>query len=291
MAQRLTTDRRRAPASLPSDPMVARDEARSGRRRQRRAARRRWQLVAVAVLLAGAAVGGVVIGQRAWQRLAPGGSSGATVDAGAGAKTGGPGVAMATVGPAELGPVRGTGTFAYVTTSGPVHGAAGALKRFRVAVENGSGQDVAAFATAVERPFADPRGWTAGRQLRLQRVAGQGAADFTIFLATPATSETMCAAGGLHTDQYTSCRLPGKIIINLARWLSAVPDYGAPLADYQAYAINHEVGHELGRGHEACPGRGRPAPVMQQQTLGLKGCAANAWPYLDGQPYTGPKVP
>ena len=289
MAQRLTTDRRREPVSLPSDPTVARDAVGPARRRQRRATLRRWQLVAVAVVLLGAAVGGVVIGQRAWQRLTASDPARSGPSKAAGGD--GPGVAMATMGPAELGPVRGAGTFAYATTAGPVHGSAGALKRFRVAVENGSGQEVAAFAAAVDKPLADARGWTATGQVRLQRVAGQGTADFTIFLATPATSETMCAAGGLHTAQYTSCRLPGKIIINLARWLSAIPDYGAPLDVYQAYSINHEVGHELGYGHEGCPGRGQPAPVMQQQTLGLKGCAANAWPFVNGQQYTGPKVP
>jgi hypothetical protein len=122
-------------------------------------------------------------------------------------------------------------------------------------------------------------------------VSGQAAAEFTIFLATPATSEAMCATAGLHTSQYTSCRLPGKLVINLARWLGSVPDYGAGLAIYQAYAINHELGHELGNGHEACPGPGKPAPVMQQQTLGLKGCVANAWPYVNGQRYSGVPVP
>ncbi|GAB3857578.1 hypothetical protein GCM10029963_55880 [Micromonospora andamanensis] len=59
--------------------------------------------------------------------------------------------------------------------------------------------------------------------------------------------------GGLSTEGYTSCRLPGQVIINLARWLEAVPDYGAPLEVYRAYVINHEVGHEFGEGHEACP--------------------------------------
>jgi hypothetical protein len=172
-----------------------------------------------------------------------------------------------------------------------VLGRAGTLRRFHVAVEDGMGQDLAAFATDADKILGDQRSWIASRQFRLQRVPKSVSAEFTLFLATAGTSEKMCATGGLSTDKFTSCRLPGQVIINVARWLGAIPNYGAPLADYQAYAVNHEVGHQLGHGHEACPGPGQRAPVMQQQTYGLKGCRANAWPYLDGQRYTGPPIP
>ncbi|MFE0592332.1 DUF3152 domain-containing protein [Micromonospora echinospora] len=181
----------------------------------------------------------------------------------------------------------------FVTAAGgtPVAGTDGPVHRYRVDVEAGTGQDPADFADAVDATLADPRSWIASGELRVQRVAGSEPADFTVYLATAATSERMCAEGGLHTAGYTSCRLPGKVIINLDRWLTAVPDYAAPLGVYRAYVINHEVGHEFGELHEACPGPGRPAPVMQQQTYGLAGCVANAWPYVDGRRYAGDLVP
>lgn len=192
--------------------------------------------------------------------------------------------------PQPTHPATGRGTFRYAAGEGSVLGSAGAVRRFHVAVEDGVGQDVA-FAEAVDAILGDPRGWIATKQLRLQRVPKATSAGFTVFLATPGTSATMCAAGGLYTEGFSSCRLPGQVIINLARWLAAVPDYGAPLEVYQAYAINHEVGHQLGYGHEACPSAGQPAPVMQQQTYGLQGCTANGWPYLDGRRYRGPAIP
>lgn len=193
--------------------------------------------------------------------------------------------------PASDYPETGRGSFRYAADRGSVLGTAGTLRRFHIAVENGIDREPADFADAVDAILGDARGWTASKKLRLQRVAKASSAEFTIYLATPGTSEKMCAAGGLHTERFSSCRLPGKVIINVARWLEAVPDYGAPLEVYQAYAINHEVGHQLGHGHEACPGTGRPAPVMQQQTYGLRECTANGWPYLDGKPYRGPAVP
>jgi Protein of unknown function (DUF3152) len=186
-------------------------------------------------------------------------------------------------------PPAGTGSFRYAPGPGPVAGRSGPLLRFRVAVEVGTGQDQVAFADAVDAILADPRGWK-GEGLRFQRVPELAPAEFTIFLASPVTSELMCAGGGLRTERYSSCRLPGQVIINWARWMAAVPNYGASIAVYRAYAINHEVGHELGYGHEACPAPGQPAPVMQQQTYGLRGCTAYAWPYLNGMRYTGPPV-
>jgi hypothetical protein len=200
-------------------------------------------------------------------------------------------VASRAVAAAAKFPERGAGSFTEVTTGGPPLGTAGTLRRFRVAVEDGTGQDAATFAAEVDAILGDARSWVAAKRFRLQRVPKGAAAEFTIYLATPATSERMCAVGGLDTEGYTSCRLPGQVIINLARWLTAVPDYGAPVSTYRAYAINHEVGHQLGHGHEACPAPGAPAPVMQQQTLGLKSCLAYAWPYLAGRRYSGPAIP
>lgn len=189
-------------------------------------------------------------------------------------------------------PSSGPGLFAAAADGrSSIQGVDGPLRRYRVLVEQGTGQDVDAFAATVDDALGDRRSWIASGELRMQRVSEPAAADFTIYLATPATSERMCADGGLSTDGYTSCRLPGQVIVNLARWMEGVPDYGAPIETYRSYVINHEVGHELGEEHQACPGPGQPAPVMQQQTYGLDGCVANAWPYVGGDRYEGDLVP
>ncbi|MFC0031027.1 DUF3152 domain-containing protein [Micromonospora chaiyaphumensis] len=260
----------------PAHPGTA--PVRPGLRRMRRR-RRRTVLLAVALLVAGAAAAGVTrlagpdpSGRHPLAAADPSLANGA--GAGSGTEPGGY-------------PTAGPGSFAAADGRSPVRGDNGPLRRYRVEVEQDAGQDVDEFAATVDAVLGDPRSWIASGELRVQRVPEADAADFTIYLATPATSERMCAEGGLSTERYTSCRLPGRVVINLARWMEAVPDYGAPLEVYRTYVVNHEVGHEFGELHQACPGPGEPAPVMQQQTYGLDGCVANAWPYVDGVRYSG----
>jgi hypothetical protein len=58
--------------------------------------------------------------------------------------------------------------------------------------------------------------------------------------------------------------------VGLARWIAAlVLEWGS-----------QETGHWLGHGHASCPGRGRPAPVMVQQSKGTGGCRLNPRPAL-----------
>src|SRR5437667_4629862 len=102
-------------------------------------------------------------------------------------------------------PASGPGTWQYADREGPVLGTAGPVRRYRVAVESGVPYPVADFAAKVDTVLGDPRSWTAGGEFRLQRVPGNAHAEFTVFLATRGTSTTMCLAGGVHTDGYTSC--------------------------------------------------------------------------------------
>ncbi|WP_372339001.1 DUF3152 domain-containing protein [Actinoplanes sp. RD1] len=183
-------------------------------------------------------------------------------------------------------PATGSGKWAAASAqSGPAAGRSGTLLRYRVLVERDiDGLPVDTFASTVTATLSASRGWTAGGRWRLQRVGPGAPYDFTIYLATPRTRDQLC---GDTPDGYTSCRNGDKVVLNVARWVKGVPRFGAGLTTYRQYMVNHEVGHRLGQGHELCPKPGEPAPVMQQQTLGLHGCAANPWPYLGGERYAG----
>ena len=196
-------------------------------------------------------------------------------------------------------PTEGPGEFRFADGEGEVLGEAGPLWRFRVAVEEGIDEDPDEVAEFIEETLGHRQGWTAGGDLRLQRVPGDGGYDFTVFLATSGTAAQLCAAGGLEIigpglpEGGVSCQSGGQVVLNFSRWRLSVPEYvdaEVPLADYRRMLVNHEVGHQLGHGHEGCPGEGEPAPVMQQQTIALNGCEPNSWPYLDGERYAGPPV-
>lgn len=193
-------------------------------------------------------------------------------------------------------PTHGSGSFQYAARTGRILGAKGSLRRFRVGVEKGSGEDVDAFADQVEDTLGDPRSWIGGG-LRLQLVGAGQPYDFTVYLATRDTAGEMCLRGGtnirIYGVPYTSCRTTGKAIINLDRWRRSAKPYltaEVPLGTYRHYVINHEVGHELGHHHEGCPKAGGPAPVMVQQTITLRGCVPYAWPRIDDHAFKGPAL-
>lgn len=183
-------------------------------------------------------------------------------------------------------PAAGSGTFRYEGVPGQILGSGGPITRFRLAVESDLDADLAEFGRMTDATLGDRRSWVSGKRQRFQRVPDEASSDFTIALVTRETAFRLCARGGLdiRVDDipFTSCQVSGWVVINLDRWRLSTPDYvssGTPLQTYRQYVINHEVGHQLGYGHEQCPGNGQLAPTMQQQTLGLEGCKANPWPY------------
>jgi hypothetical protein len=136
------------------------------------------------------------------------------------------------------------------------------------------------FAATAAATYADPRGWNLGGSLRFDRVDSGG--NFTLWLAADALMSTFGGA----CDVVWSCRNGRHVVINEDRWLGATDswnDAGAPLATYRQMVLNHETGHWLGFGHAFCGGPGRAAPVMQQQSMSLTGCAPNPWPLVSEQ--------
>jgi Protein of unknown function (DUF3152) len=173
-------------------------------------------------------------------------------------------------------PVDATGPGRFTVVPGPAAPpAAPMLVRYTVEVEQGLTLTPAGVAEFVDATLADKRSWgAAGHTFR--RTASDG--DLRILLATPGTVDRLCAP--LDTQGEVSCRNQGLVVLNARRWLLGAPAYGPDVLNYRRYVVNHEVGHFLGHGHVRCPGPGRYAPVMLQQTLGLDGCRPNPWPSL-----------
>ncbi len=131
--------------------------------------------------------------------------------------------------------------------------------------------DVEEFARLAAQTYADGRGWARAYQ-RFEQVDRD--ADFTLYLAQASRMGDFSST----CDVRYSCRVGKNVVINETPWLKKTPSFKGDLRTYRHMVVNHETGHWLGLGHRGCSSRGALAPVMMQQSKGLGGCRANAWP-------------
>lgn len=173
-------------------------------------------------------------------------------------------------------PTRGSGEVrvARYTREAPTH-QSGRTIRVRIEVEREMPTDPELAAAQAADVLQDARSWPSKQRVRFKFV-GEGSHDLVIRILTPDTTDRRCYP--LRTLGEVSCSSGNAVNLNGVRWEAGIPDYGNDLNGYRTYLVNHEVGHYLGLGHVDCPGPGRPAPVMMQQTKGLQGCAPNPWP-------------
>lgn len=152
-------------------------------------------------------------------------------------------------------------------------------------VTNGEVGSVEDFSNAVFRILNSEHGWA--RAGAIFEPSTDGNCDFNIVLAQASTLPTFSS---VCSEQY-SCRVGNNVIINDDRWNSGTDVWmsgGGDLARYRTMVINHEVGHRLGHidNEMTCAGAGQAAPLMQEQSIFLDGCAINEYP-LDSELWIG----
>lgn len=184
-----------------------------------------------------------------------------------------------TVDPSALVPAKGSGTWRALPLPQDSGTTRGKKVTFAVFLEEGiAGLDPAETGRLVAAAVDDPRGWAAVEKVHLvpARRGAEKSADFTVRIGTPGTTDKGCI--GVATEGKLSCHIQGTAYVNARRWVGGSETYGSDLDAYRTYVINHELGHYLGHRHAPCPGAGRPAPVMLQQTISLQGCTPWPWP-------------
>jgi hypothetical protein len=161
------------------------------------------------------------------------------------------------------------------------------LHQYRYCVSSkGNVSDLSGFENTVFSILNSTKGWPRAGATFSYEASSKGSGtqcDMTLILAEASTMKSF--SDGCSEDY--SCRVGDEVIINLDRWNSATTEWlkaGGTVARYRILVINHEVGHRLGHldNEATCSVSGGPAPVMQQQSMSLGGCAPNEWP-LDSE--------
>jgi hypothetical protein len=153
----------------------------------------------------------------------------------------------------------------------------GKVVYYSFATKGNPTSDFAEFKRLAAETLNDSRGWVRAG-VSFQEVTSNS--SFTLWLAepnsVPSFSPSICS------NQW-SCSIGRNVIINDARWAGASDSWntaGGSLRDYRHMVVNHEVGHFLGHrdNQPVCAGTGQLAPLMQQQSMNLRGCQFNPWP-------------
>ena len=173
-------------------------------------------------------------------------------------------------------PRSGPGTYQAAMTSLRSKSSNGDLIRYDVRVEDGLSIDPDTAAILIQGVLDDPRSWRGTGRWRFDLIPVGQSATLHAYIVTPKTTDRLCAP--YLTRGEVSCHHDNRVVLNAKRWLFGADSYGSDLIDYRRYLVNHEFGHALGKHHEDCPGPGKLAPVMMQQTKGLGACRKNPWP-------------
>jgi hypothetical protein len=173
-------------------------------------------------------------------------------------------------------PSTGPGSYRSAMIEVRPPSSSGRLIRYDVKVEENLDVDPDQAAKIIAGVLNDERSWRGSGRARFELVSGDSdRAELHAYIVTPGTTDRLCAP--LLTRGEVSCQNGDRVVLNAKRWQLGAKAYGNDLANYRRYLVNHEFGHYIGYGHVECPGRGRPAPIMLQQTKGLDGCKKNPW--------------
>ena len=174
---------------------------------------------------------------------------------------------------APSGTMKSSGKYDWATTTLSAAGSEGKLRSYAVAVETTAKLKADTTAATIAEVRNDPRSWTGSGDVRFALVA-KSKADVSLYLASTATAAKLC---GSDAEAAISCTSGGVLVINAEAWKAGAATYD-DLDDYRTYLINHAAGQLLGEKAQTCPGKGKKAPVMMQQSADLDGCTANPWP-------------
>lgn len=182
--------------------------------------------------------------------------------------------------PTESGPtpssgptIKASGKFDTARVSVAAAGSSGKLRRYAVQVETSAKLKADKVGTQIAGVLNDPRSWAGSGNVRFALVSSPAKADFTIVIAAPATARGLCK------PEPSTCLSSGDVVIDASSWLLSTPADYPSRAQWQAYLVNHAVGHLLGESHQGCAKQGKPAPAMMPQGGDLRGCTPNPWPF------------